>query len=55
MVRKEAFREDEGAIMLDPDINIKEKFDQIKLPYDNELRMNNTVNASICEPRLTTA
>lgn len=27
MVRKEAFREDEGAIMIDPDINIKEKFE----------------------------
>lgn len=51
MVRKEAFREDEGAIMLDPDINIKEKFDKIQLPCDNEARINNTINAPIRENR----
>jgi len=49
MVRKEAFREDEGAIMLDPDINIKEKFEQVELPCDREQRINNTINAPIRE------
>lgn len=55
MVRKEAFREDEGAIMLDPDINIQEKFDRIKLPCDHEARMNNAINAPVREPRLSGA
>jgi hypothetical protein len=27
VIRKEAFKEDEGAVLIDPDINIKEKFD----------------------------
>ena len=45
MVRKEAFKEDEGAVMLDPDINIKEKFDLIDLPCNTESRMNNAINA----------
>ena len=45
MVRKEAFKEDEGAIMLDPDINIKEKFDEIRLPCSEENRINNTLGA----------
>jgi len=47
MVRKEAFKEDEGAIMLDPDINIKEKFDQIDLPCNEENRINNTIGAPL--------
>jgi len=47
MVRKEAFKEDEGAIMLDPDINIKEKFDLITLPCDIENRINNAFNAPV--------
>ena len=47
MVRKEAFKEDEGAILLDPDINIKEKFDQIDLPCNQEDRINNTINAPV--------
>lgn len=47
MVRKEAFREDEGAIMIDPDINIKEKFEQIDLPCNREDRINNTFNAPL--------
>jgi len=47
MVRKEAFKEDEGAILLDPDINIKEKFDQIDLPCNQEDRINNTINARV--------
>ena len=44
-VRQESFKEDEGAILLDPDINIKEKFDQIDLPCNQEDRINNTLNA----------
>lgn len=32
MVRYEPFKEGEGAILIDPDINIKEKFDKIDLP-----------------------
>jgi len=47
MVRKESFKEDEGAILLDPDINIKEKFDQIDLPCNTEDRINNTINAPV--------
>ena len=27
MVKKESFKEEDGAIMIDPDINIKDKFD----------------------------
>lgn len=47
MVRKEAFREDEGAIMIDPDININEQFEKIDLPCNRENRMNNTFNAPL--------
>ena len=47
MVRKEAFKEEEGAIMIDPDINIKEKFEEIDLPCNTERRMNNSINAPI--------
>ena len=45
IIRKEAFKDDEGAVMLDPDINIKEKFDQIDLPCNIENRINNSINA----------
>jgi len=45
MVRKQSFREEDGAIMLDPGINIKEKFDAIDLPCNIENRMNNAINA----------
>lgn len=47
MVRKEAFKEEEGAIMLDPDINIKEKFDLIDLKCNTENRINNAINAPV--------
>ena len=47
MVKKEPFREDEGAIMLYPEINIQEKFDKIKLPCDKETRINNTIDAPL--------
>ena len=47
MVRKEAFKEDEGAIMIDPDINIKEKFEEIDLPCNTVKRINNSINAPI--------
>ena len=45
IIRKEAFKEDEGAVMIEPDINIKEKFDQIDLPCNLENRINNSMNA----------
>ena len=45
--RKEAFKEEEGAIMIDPDINIKDKFQQIDLPCNKERRINNSFNAPI--------
>ena len=45
--KKESFKEDEGAIMIDPDINIREKFAQIELPCNKEKRINNTFNAPV--------
>lgn len=45
MARREAFGEDEGAIMIEPDINIKDKFEAINLPCNMERRVNNTFNA----------
>ena len=33
--------------MLDPDINIKEKFDQIVLPCNSVDRINNSINAPV--------
>ena len=47
MVRFEPFKENEGAILIDPDINIKEKFDKIDLPCNQENRLNNTFNAPV--------
>lgn len=47
MVRKEAFKEEEGAVMIDPDINIKEKFEEIDLPCNTVKRINNTIDAPI--------
>ena len=47
MVRKEAFKDDEGAVMIDPDIKIREQFEKIELPCNQENRMNNTINAPI--------
>ena len=47
-VKKEPFKQEEGNILLiDPDINIKEKFDQIDLACNKEQRINNTFNAPI--------
>ena len=47
-VKKEPFKEDEGDVLLiDPDINIKEKFDKIDLACNQEQRINNTLNAPI--------
>lgn len=39
-VKKQPFK-DENVILIDPDINIKEKFDQIDLPCNLEERINN--------------
>jgi hypothetical protein len=47
MVRKEPFKDDEGAIMLDPNSNIKEKFDKIDLPCNRENRINNHPDAPL--------
>jgi hypothetical protein len=45
--KKEAFKEEEGAIMIDPDINIKDKFRIIDLPCNKETRINNAFNAPV--------
>lgn len=47
MVNKKAFKEEDGAIMLDPDINIKEMFEQIELPCNQVERMNNSIYAPV--------
>ena len=45
-VKKEPFKDDDGnVILIDPDINIKEKFEQIDLACNREKRINNTINA----------
>jgi hypothetical protein len=47
-VKKEPFKQDEGnVIMIEPGINIKEKFDQIELACNKEQRINNTINAPV--------
>jgi hypothetical protein len=48
-VKKEPFKEEAGDqfILIDPDINIKEKFDAIDLLCNKEQRLNNTLNAPI--------
>ena len=45
-VKKEPFKDD-NVILIDPDINIKEKFEKIDLPCNVESRMNNAVNAPV--------
>lgn len=47
--RRDPFKEDEGAVNIDPDINIREKFEKIKLPCDEARRLNNSFNAPIIE------
>lgn len=45
-VKKEPFKDDDGnVILIDPDINIKEKFEEIDLACNKEKRINNTINA----------
>ena len=47
-VKKEPFKpEESNVIMIDPDINIKEKFEQIDLACNMEQRINNTINAPV--------
>ena len=47
-VKKQPFNVDDGnVILIDPDIKIKEKFEQIDLPCNTEQRINNTFNAPI--------
>jgi len=36
MVKKTAFKDDEGAAIIDPGYDIKEKFEEIDLPCNNE-------------------
>ena len=45
-VKKEPFK-DEDVILIDPDIKIKEKFEQIDLLCNKEHRINNTLNAPV--------
>ena len=47
MVKKESFKEEDGAIMLDPDINIKVKFDEIIMDCNKTNYLNNSINAPI--------
>jgi hypothetical protein len=47
-VKKEPFKPEEtNVIMIDPDINIKEKFEQIDLACNMEQRINNTIDAPV--------
>jgi hypothetical protein len=48
-VKKEPFKpeEDPNVILIEPDINIKEKFEAIELACNSEQRINNTINAPI--------
>jgi len=39
------------VILIDPDINIKEKFSQIELPCNSHEYMNNSVKAPIRTPK----
>lgn len=43
----EAFKEEEGAVMIDPGFNIREKFNEIDLPCNKEKRVNNNINAPV--------
>jgi hypothetical protein len=47
MVKKESFKEEDGAVMLDPDINIKAKFDAILLDCNKENFINNSLGAPV--------
>ena len=48
-VKKEPFKpeEDPNVILIEPDINIKEKFEAIELACNKEQRINNTLNAPV--------
>ena len=48
-VKKEPFKpeEDPNVILIEPDINIKEKFEAIELACNREHRINNTLNAPV--------
>jgi hypothetical protein len=49
-VNHQPFKDDNNIILIEPDINIKEKFDKIDLPCNTEQRINNTLNAPIRPP-----
>lgn len=45
-VKKEPFKDD-NVILIEPDIDIKKKFEAIDLPCNVEMRLNNAVNAPL--------
>ena len=47
MVKKESFKDDEGAAIIDPGYDFKEKFEEIDALTNNERRLNNTMNAPV--------
>lgn len=46
-VKLEPFKEEDGAVLIEPDVNIQEKFDQIELPFEQENRINNSNKGTI--------
>jgi hypothetical protein len=50
--RKDPFKEDEGAVNIDPDINIRDKFNKIRLPCEESVRLNNSFNAPVIEQKV---
>lgn len=51
---KEKFKEEEGAVNLQPEIDIREKISKIQLPCNEVQRINNTFNAPIVKKQETT-
>jgi len=45
MVRKEEFKEEDGAVMLEPEVDVKETFD--KIIHSEVPRLNNTLDAPV--------
>ena len=50
-VRKEAFNvDDEDVVLIDPGLNSKKLYEEVNLPCQKELRINNSIDAPIREP-----
>lgn len=50
-VRLEGFKQDDkSVIMIEPDIDIKQKFDEVVLEFEKEARINNTLSARRRDP-----